>query len=364
MSNIAFLNNSGSNGWGGVENWIFKTAVAFNKRNHNIFIIARDNSKLYKKSTENDFKTKKINRLSSASFVNPFIVFKLYKYFKKNKIDTIFFCSSPTFKVGTIAAKLAGVENIIYRRGSAKPIKNKFYNKILLNKISCFIANSNATKERSLKYFKKFPVEKIKLIYNGVELDNYVNIAIEENIYSEFNLDPNKLLLINVGRLSRQKGQEYLIYAANKLKNNYDKFNLLLVGTGPKEDELKEIVDKLDLKNYIKFAGFRKDIPELLSQADFMVHTALWEGCPWAVLEALAAGLPVLATDSSSLPEIIEESINGCLALDKNIKDISEKMLMMCKDADLESLSKGARKSAEKRFNFNRVIKETESCFK
>jgi len=94
MNNVAFLNNSGENDWGGVENWIFKIAKALNKKGH-------------------------IQILS------------LSKYFKKNDIDTLFFCSSPTFKLGTIAASLADVEHIIYRRGSAKPISNKFYNKFL-----------------------------------------------------------------------------------------------------------------------------------------------------------------------------------------------------------------------------------------
>lgn len=265
--------------------------------------------------------------------------------------------------MGTIAANLADVEHIIYRRGSAKPISNKFYNKFLLNKISYFIANSEATKTKSLKYFSDFSDKKVKLIYNGVNLDKYKNVSIKKNIYSEFKIDKNKLLLVNIGRLSKQKGQKYLIKAVDKLRNSFDKFNLLLVGTGPKESELKNLVVELSLEKYVKFIGFRTDIPEILSQADFMVHTALWEGCPWVVLESLAAGLPVLATDSSSLPEIIEEGKNGYLAKDKNVESIADKMLMMCQQANLKKLSKGARETAERRFSFTRVVNETEKCF-
>lgn len=363
MSNIAFLNNSGGNDWGGVENWIFKTAVALKNRGHEIFIIARRESKLYKKSKDAGLNTKIINRISSATFMNPFRVLNLFNYLNNNKIQSLFFCSSPTFKLGTIAATLANVENIIYRRGSAKPIKDKFYNQLLLSRITCFIANSEATKNKSLKYFNDFPDEKLKLIYNGVDLDKYKENSIKKNLHSEFEIDENKLLLVNVGRLSKQKGQEYLIKAINLVKESFTDFNLILIGSGPKENHLKKLVKKLNLTEYIKFAGFRNDIPFILSQADLMVHTALWEGCPWVVLESLASGVPVLATDSSSLPEIIEEGKNGYLAKDRDIKSIAQKIIMICTEADLDSLSKGARESAEQRFSFERVIEETESIF-
>lgn len=364
MSRIAFVNNSGHNGWGGVENWTYKMANAFREKGHEIHIIARPESELFSKSFENNFNTKKLSEISSVTFINPFRVLDLTFYFKKNNIDAVFFCSSPTFKFATIAARIAGVKNIIYRRGSAKPIKHKVYNKILLNKISCFIANSISTKNKSLKYYKGFPENKIKLIYNGVNLSEYKDLSIEKSIYDEFDIDKKKLVLVNVGRLCRQKGQEYLIRATKKLKEDFNDFVLLLVGKGPKKEELKKLVSDLDLEKEIIFTGFRKDIPDILIQSNFMVHTALWEGCPWVVLEALAAGLPVLATDSSSLPEIICEKENGYLAEDKNVEDIAKKMLFMCKEANLNLLSKGARKSAEKRFNFNRVINETEDCFK
>lgn len=364
MRNIAFINNSGANGWGGVEKWTFKMATALNRRKYKVHIIARDISKIYLNSKKRGFNTKNIKRIGSATFLNPFRIRELYNYFKKNNIDTVFFCSSPTFKFGTVAASLAGVNNIIYRRGSATPIKNKFYNRYFMQKLSYFIANSKATKEKALKFIEDFPENKVKLIYNGVDLDNYQNISFNESIYEEFNISESNKVMINVGRLDTQKGQLYLIKAAELLKKRNDKFHILLVGKGKLEEELKMLVNKLGLENNITFTGFRKDIPELLTQADFMVHTALWEGCPWSVLESLAAGLPVLATDSSSLPEIIVEEKNGYLAKDKDIEDISEKMLMMCKSADLDSLSKGARETAEKHFNFDRVIDETESCFK
>lgn len=363
ISNIAFLNNSGAGDYGGVEKWIFKISKALQEKGHQPFIIARDKSLLLQKAKQEGFNYKMISKIGSSTFVNPLRVLKLFNYLKENKIDALFFCSSPTFKFGSVAAKLAGVNNIIYRRGSAIPIKDKFYNKYLMNNyITTFISNSKATKEKSLKYLNDFENEKVELIYNGVDIDKFGDVELETNIRKEFNISNDKLVIVNVGRLHKQKGQNYLIEAVNKLKSKLNEFVVLLVGEGPMEDTLKNKVKELNLEEYIIFTGFRNDIASILKQADFMTHTALWEGCPWVVLEALAAGLPVVATDSSSLPEIISNGENGYLAQDQNANDIAQKMLKMCTKTDIKLLGKNAKKIAQDRFSFDRVVTQTEEC--
>jgi glycosyltransferase involved in cell wall biosynthesis len=258
---------------------------------------------------------------------------------------------------------LAGVTKIIYRRGSAKPIKNKFYNRFFLNKgITNFIANSISTKEKSLELISNFADDKINLIYNGVDLNKFNNPELKTNLRKEFNISNDKKILVNVGRLDEQKGQEYLIKAANILKNRFDKFVILLVGDGIMEEKLNSKVKEFNLENEVIFTGFREDISSILNQSDFMVHTALWEGCPWSVLEALAAGLPVVATDSTSLPEIIIDGKNGYLARNKDIYDLADKMYEMLINADLSSMSVLARKTAEEKYSFTRVIDQVEEC--
>jgi glycosyltransferase involved in cell wall biosynthesis len=302
-----------------------------------------------------------ISKIGSATFINPARIIKLSNYLKKNKINNLFFCSSPTFKLGSIAAKLAGVEKIVYRRGSAIPINDKFYNHFLLNNcVTDFIANSKATKREALKYMTDFPQERAQLIYNGVKIDRFKDVQLKTNIHEEFNIPEDKLVLVNVGRLHQQKGQSYLIDAVDKLKENYQDFVVLLVGDGPKEKELKARVKELGVEDYIIFAGFRKDIPSLLTQSDFMVHTALWEGFGFVIAEAMAAGIPVVATDCSNIPELITPGKDGFLAESENYQDIAEQMLKMC-NSEIEEMGKAARETAQERFSFARMVEETDN---
>ena len=365
ITNIAFLNNSGPGDYGGVEKWIFKMAKGLKNKGYNSFVLARKDSLLLEKVKKERMNYKVIDKIGSTTFLNPIRIFKLADWLKKKNINAIFFCSSPTFKYGSITAKLADVSNIIYRRGSAIPIKNKFYNRYLMNNfITTFISNSKATKEKSLKYLESFPDKKVKLIYNGVDKSKFTNIDLKSNIRKEFKIDEEDLLMVNVGRLHKQKGHKYLIESISKLKNRFDNFTVLIIGEGPLENKLKDRVDELNLNDYIIFTGFRKDIPSLLKQSDFMVHTALWEGCPWVVLEALMSGLPVVATNSSSLPEIIREGENGYLAKDKDIENIADKIFKMINNSNIEKMGNKARKIAENEFSFKRVIAETEKCIK
>ena len=279
---------------------------------------------------------------------------------KENQINNLLFCSSPTFKLGSIAGRLAKVEKIIYRRGSAIPINDKFYNRWLMNHcITDFIANSKATKEEALKHMVDFPREKAHLIYNGVKIDRFRDVELKTDIYQEFDIPRHNFLITNVGRLHEQKGQSYLIEAVNKLKDKYQDFVVLLVGDGPDEEKLKAKVKKLGLEDYIIFAGFRTDIPSILTQADFMVHTALWEGFGFVIAEAMAAGIPVVATDCSNIPELITPHHDGLLAQSENADDIANKILEMF-DLDLVKMGQAARETAETRFSFERMVDQTE----
>ncbi|MFW6001013.1 MAG: glycosyltransferase, partial [Halanaerobium sp.] len=192
MNNIAFLNNSGYNTWGGVEKWTYKMAKALQNRGHFVVLYAREESVIYKKFESNNLPVEKINKISSTSFINPFRISSLSDSFKKIKIDSIFFCSSPTFKLGTVTAKIANLKNIIYRRGSAIPIKNNFYNRFLLRHITAFISNSLATKNESLKNFGNYLDDKMHLIYNGVNIDKFINVKNKSNLNKEFGISSEK----------------------------------------------------------------------------------------------------------------------------------------------------------------------------
>lgn len=356
MKNIVFLNSCPV--WGGGEKWTFTTAKILNEDPaYNVYIATGRDTELYKRAEKDGIKTKEVQIKSGITVLNPFKVKEFVSFLKNKNIDIMFLNMSQDLKFGGITGKIANLEKIIYRRGLAVPIKDRFYNKFLFNKcLTNVIANSISVKKSLLKNTSEWlDEEKIDIIYNGVDLAK-IEKEVEErksDLIKEFNLDPKDFLIANVGRLTEQKGHRYLLEALSILKNKFDKFNkfkVLIVGKGDLEKELKTKVQALGLENQIIFTGFRNDIYNILAASDFLVHTALWEGCPNTILEAMAAGTPIVAADIPSVKEILINEDVGYLAENKNAEDIADKILKMIDNSKRNQFSRNAKNLVTNKF--------------
>lgn len=359
--NILFMNTG--TGWGGVEGWHYKTATELKNRGYSIFVLAVKDKQFYEKCKEVGLIVDEIKQIKNGTFMNPYRVFWLVKYLKKNNIDAIFFCQSSHFKYASVAAKIAGLEKVIYRRALAKPINNRFYNKLFLKYcITDLMFISKVTRDESLKYISSdyFSREKMKLIYNGVKVNDFSNPNIKTDIKEEFGIKDNELIIGNIGRLCRQKAQHYLIEALPKVLKEFNNIKVLLVGSGGKKEVFKDRVKELGIENKVIFTGFREDIPSILKQIDFMVHTAIYEGCPWIILEGMMVGVPIVATDSTSLPEFIVDGETGYLAENKNSDDIAQKVINMINNQDRDKMGERAAEIARNQFSFKRMIDDIE----
>lgn len=140
--------------------------------------------------------------------------------------------------------------------------------------------------------------EKIVVIYNGIETKRYS--------LSSIPFPKGKTpVILSVGRLVIQKNHETAIRALSKIYTH--DFEYWIVGSGVLEPHLKKLVHELNLEYKVKFLGFRKDIPELLNQSDIFLMTSYWEGFGLAVVEAMAASLPVVVSNVSGLREVVSE---------------------------------------------------------
>ena len=360
--NIAFINSGVV--WRGVEVWHYETASALADRGYNIFIRATKETPFYNKCKEAGFNVENINSIDGATFINPIRIYNLVKYFKDNKIDAVFFCQSSHFKFVSLAAKLAGVNKIIYRRAMAKSINNRFYNRWLLKYcITDFMSISKVTLDENLKDIPQnyLAEDKIKLIYKGVKKDKFVNPELKSNLRKEFGIKDDELMIGNVGKLCRQKAQQYLIKAIPKVLKEYDKAKFLFIGNGPKREKFENKVRELGIEDKVIFTGFREDIASILNQLDFMAHTAIYEGgAPWVILEAMMSGLPIVTTDAITISEFVTNGVNGFLAKNKDPDDIADKILKMINYSNRNELGEKSRQIAIKKFSFDKMIDEIE----
>jgi glycosyltransferase involved in cell wall biosynthesis len=155
------------------------------------------------------------------------------------------------------------------------------------------------------------PANRILIIPNGVQVENYGELVSRPALCAEFGLPPNQHLVGSVGRLTYQKGFDILLQALALIPRQ--DVNLLLVGTGEEGNRLRAQAVGLGLARRVHFAGYRHDVPRLLSAFDLYIHPARFEGMPNTLLEAMAAGCPIVASAVDGNRELIDEGINGWL---------------------------------------------------
>jgi glycosyltransferase involved in cell wall biosynthesis len=363
MKKILFLNSCVE--WGGGEKWTFETAQALHRRGYEIIVGSAAESELYNRAEKVGLKTKIVPVKSSLSILNPFKLLSFVNYLKREEIDTIFLNLSQDLKFGAIGGHLAQVNKIIYRRGSAIPIKDRFYTKFLLEDcVTDIIANSKSTRETILENTAEWlSEEKIKIIYNGIKLDKVDDAEVNSSIREEFGIAKDEVLIANVGRLSRQKGHKYLVETVELMSRKINNFKVLIVGKGELEAEVKAEVKALGLEDHIIFTGFRTDVYSIMKQVDFLLHTALWEGFGFVIAEAMAAGRPVVSTDVSNISEIVVDGETSYLAESKNPEDIAEKAIRMIKNRERGQMGKLGKKIVKENFKFEDKVDQLEEIY-
>jgi glycosyltransferase involved in cell wall biosynthesis len=153
----------------------------------------------------------------------------------------------------------------------------------------------------------RLPPEKLVVIPNGVDAVRFADSR-PADLWS-LGVPEGREVVIYVGRLARQKGLRGLIGSARGWLDRLASHDLLLVGEGPEAAALRRQCDRLGIGHRVHFAGWREDVPALLAASRLLVLPSLWEGMPNAVLEAMAAGLPVVAMDVEGVRESLGESV-------------------------------------------------------
>lgn len=322
MKTIALFNTSKV--WGGGEKWFLDMAVILQKNRYNVILCVLPNSKLQEKAIENDI-TNIDFLITNKSFVNPIIKRKIEKFLIEKKVDVVILNSPKELKTVGIVAHKIGVNKIIYRRGSSIPIKNTFSNRYIFKHfISDIIANSEGTKRTILQNNSNlFPIDKIHLIYNGIDL---TKIKIQEKKQNK------KMIIGAMGRLEKEKNFFALIEIAKILQKQNIDFCINIAGIGSLEEELKNQAIEIGVADKINFIGFIDNISDFFSNIDVFVSTSLWEGFAYVVLEALAHSKPVVSFDSEGPAEIIKNDYCGYIIKDRSNEAFANKIISFYED--------------------------------
>jgi glycosyltransferase involved in cell wall biosynthesis len=238
----------------------------------------------------------------------------------------------------------------------------RFFEEGMLKRARKIIAVSHFTKRELTSYYK-IPANKIRVIHNGVNVKKFKPAVDKRKVKIELGFNPDDLAIVSVGRLYARKGLFTLIESMVAVVKRFPTAKFVISGKGQSDEmhKLTAYAERLGVKNNIVFTGYYPDkkLPKLYQAADVFAFSTFYEHHPFAVLEALATGLPVVTTTVGGIPETIENGKNGFLVGAFNPKAFSEKILYLL-DHPVEAGEMGAkaRKTILEQYDWRIVVKE------
>jgi len=227
------------------------------------------------------------------------------------------------YYIASFAAKILKIPLVCHIRFSAEEKSVKYYMKILPKFL---IFNSFYMKSLFLKKNPRFPVSvKKEVIYNFFDPDEYYCPQMRNLVRKQWGIDSHFLVGI-IGNLFPQKGHDTFLYVARELVNHFDNCRFVMAGKDPSqkvEKRIKDLIRKLNLENYILWLGYQKDVGSILAALDVLVVPSTYEPFGRVAVEGLLAGLPVVASRTGGLIEILEDAPYGFLVDPNNYDEFA-----------------------------------------
>lgn len=234
--------------------------------------------------------------------------------------------------------------------------KRMLVNRLLLGRRDRVVGVGQAVRQ-ALIANEGIPARRVSVIYNGIDARAFSNNAGERaSVRQKMGVGPNDFLIVQVARLDYLKDHATAIRALARVKAKNAATRLVLIGEGPERDKIEAEMHRLDLAEHVRFLGLRQDVARCLSAADLFLLTSISEGIPLTVIEAMSAGLPVVATRVGGVPEVVEEGRTGMLADAGDDADLADCILRLAGDVDRRrSMGERGAERARRLFSQSRM---------
>ena len=350
---------------GGAERVAMNLAVHLNPSRYRSFMCAIDGMGAYWEEIKD--KDVEIVSLNKGPGFKMAISWKLAKYIKKNEIDIITTHNYSPLLYGRLACMFAKVKVFIhvdhvrdFEVAKKRSIGNDRQLTASINKV---VAVSEDLKRDLMKY-EKLPANRIDVIINGIDQNKYdVVIDIEEQ-KRKLEIGSDKMIIGTCARLSEQKGLIYLLQAVRDILKHRSDFCVLIVGDGPLRGSLESAAEEYRISEYIKFLGYRDDIPALLQLMDVYVLPSVFEGLPLSLLEAMAAKRAIIATRVGDNEKVLDDGNNGLLVPSRSALSLQENIERLLDNAQLRrKLGDEAYKDFYNNYTIETMIDKYEALY-
>jgi len=351
-------------GWGGQEIRILNESMGMRDLGHEIIIITPANSTLMKKASDRRFE------VISASFNRkdyPATCFKILKLIQLKRPDFINTHSSKDSWVASFAARLSNYKPFIIRtRHLSTPVATNIFGSVIHKLLPHKIITTGETIREQLIERNHVSPEKIVSIPTGVDFKLFDPKKSKKKIRRELSLTENTPLVGMVSVLRSWKGHNFFIDATATVLKKFSNVRFLIVGDGPQKENLTKIIQEKGLSETIFMLGHREDIPEIMASFNILVHPSFAnEGVPQSIVQAMAMGVPVIASDIKSLSEVVTDGKTGLLSPRKDSGKLAKRIILLLKNKELmRKMGNNGRKFVVEKFSMERMISSIENLYK
>jgi glycosyltransferase involved in cell wall biosynthesis len=219
-----------------------------------------------------------------------------------------------------------------------------------------FVLVSDGERELACQY-RVGRQEQITVIYTGIDPEPFRRPVDVASLKASLGIPVSAPVIGSVGRLSTQKSPADFVRVAEAVHRSKPDAHFVWVGDGPLEEDVRNLSSSLQLDSAIHWLGRRSDIHQLLQLFDCLILTSRWEGFPLVVLEAMAAGVPVVATDILGTRELIHQGVNGWLAPARDTESLADLVLdLLTNPLQADAFRQASRARIEKEFTRTRML--------
>ena len=275
---------------------------------------------------------------------------------RSHRADALLSTRWREFLLGGIATRLARTPRMVVSLGLRVTPKDDLKRRLIFGLAHRVIVNAEEIRAGLLERPWIDP-DKVSVVHNGVDAARFGDLSGGEAFRAELGVPADAPLLVNVGAFTPQKDHATLVAAAAALPSD---MHVALVGEGFLRPEIEAAVAAAGLGERVHLAGFRSDIRPALDAADLFVLSSYNEGMPWVLIEALAAGLPVVATDISGTRACVEDGVNGRVVPARDSAALAAACAELLDDPERRAgMGAASRRRALERFDESRMIDRT-----
>ena len=338
--------------WRGGQDQLLTLIKGLLARGHKIHLVCEPSTLLETRAGEFGVS---VHPLKIRSELGPASLWNLIFALRKIRPQILAFNTPKAIFIGTLASRIVPVgARIIFRRVSFPLRANCFTRLKYTWGIDCIVAISKSI--HSQLQIGGLPNSKIRIIYEGMDLSLY-----PKSPPLRLRRREEPMVIGTVAHLSREKGLNFLIEAASQNPGAKERLRFVIVGDGDCLPELRALVQAKGLEAIFQFAGFHTNISQYMKTFDVFALPSLSEGLSSAILEAMAASLPIIATEVGGIPELVQDGDNGLLVLSADSAALARAIQHLANDPEAaRRMGLRGRERMEERFTLERKILETE----